>query len=214
MDLKLVLVKLVTRWRERLSDWWRRILAMLPFVILSRKQFNRLLELSQTDPLTGLWNRRGGERNARNQIHAIQRANQSSPLTAVLSLDLDRFKLVNDTRGHPIGDLILKRVAEIGREIFPRDTDVFIRFGGDELSLVLISTELEQALSRAETLRVRIEADGIMRKYCGVTISIGVAMMSGLGEIPVDVSLENALKEADQALYRAKANGRNRVETA
>ncbi len=116
----------------------------------------------------------------------------------MLFLDLDRFKAVNDTLGHAAGDALLKQVAEAApREL--RAIDTFGRFGGEEFLIILPGTEREGALAAAERVRAATEAGA------RVTISAGVATHQK-GE---DVSA--LLQRADQALYQAKASGRNRV---
>jgi diguanylate cyclase (GGDEF)-like protein len=165
----------------------------------------RLSEQIGTDPLTGCLNRRALETQLRTELRqAKRRANT----LAVLAIDLDHFKEINDTHGHPFGDLVLTGLAGIMKET-ARDTDAVARLGGDEFIVVLPDTGWEGALTFAERIRRRVDETtfssprGAMR----ITISIGVALASGTDPI----SAARLLQEADQSLYKAKSGGRNRV---
>ena len=119
-------------------------------------------------------------------------------------IDLDKFKDVNDTHGHDVGDSVLKLfVEEIKNNI--RESDIFIRYGGEEFVLLLPNTDLENAKVITEKLRKVIE-DCNQINFLRFTISIGVAAF-----IASEDNLESILKKADEALYEAKNSGRNRV---
>lgn len=163
-----------------------------------------LYRLATTDPLTGAFNRgnlmdRGAEEFARHKRY-------QTPLS-VLMIDIDHFKKVNDTYGHQVGDEVLKRmVAVILGSI--RQTDVFGRYGGEEFMAFLSHTDGAGALEAAEQLR-RVLGDLTMDTEKGpfhFTVSIGVSEVK-----PGDQSLEDVIKRADAALYKAKEGGRNRV---
>jgi diguanylate cyclase (GGDEF)-like protein len=130
---------------------------------------------------------------------------------SLLTVDVDHFKSFNDNHGHDAGDTVLRNVGEIMRSLFIDDA-VPCRFGGEEFVVMLPGTCLGDAAVRAEELRARIEAltiryaDGHLPR---VTISAGVAAFPEAGGNLMDI-----LKVADDALYRAKQNGRNRVETS
>ena len=177
----------------------------------------RLLELSitsqhareaaLTDVLTGLYNRR----------HAMDRLAQEwaeadrglRPL-AVLMLDIDYFKVVNDSYGHDAGDSVLRRVADVLRAI-ARLSDVVCRYGGEEFLIIAPDTPLDGAFQLAERIRVGIERQSmpVGGQTIRLSMSLGVAVKDGrIG------SHERLLKAADEALYRAKQKGRNRVERA
>jgi diguanylate cyclase (GGDEF)-like protein/PAS domain S-box-containing protein len=170
-------------------------------------QFYKLKEelarQATTDELTGVRNRRSLLETARQEFTRALR--YQHPLS-VLMLDIDHFKDINDSHGHDVGDQVLRAVADACRREL-RDSDVLGRLGGEEFGVVLPNTRHEGALAVAERLRARIEAlrvgDGIAPK-----VSIGVACMEGANGI------EDVLKRADQALYAAKAAGRNRVSLA
>jgi two-component system, cell cycle response regulator len=155
------------------------------------------------DSLTGAWNRRHFMAAATQEMERAAR--YGSPLSAIM-LDVDFFKAVNDGHGHGLGDEVLRRVVETCRAAL-REVDLFGRLGGEEFAVLLPETALGGALGLAERLRHAVagmETSGIM-----VTLSLGVAQRQE-GETSVD----RLLGRADQALYRAKQNGRNRVEHA
>ena len=124
-------------------------------------------------------------------------------------LDADHFKSVNDRYGHPVGDQALQALAIIGRRLL-REVDLFARIGGEEFAILLPQTDHAAALNVAERLRQAIidqpivTEDGPLR----LTVSLGLA---SLGSAPAD--LDELLRRADVALYQAKQNGRNRVES-
>ena len=167
-----------------------------------RADLDRSLELAVTDSLTGLRNRRYVTRH----LEGLLRAGRA----ALLLLDVDRFKTVNDTYGHVAGDLVLKEVATRLKEHL-RAVDVVARFGGEEFVVAMGGAVEEEALQVAERLRASIAERPVATgqgDLLHITASIGVALAQS-GE-----SLSGLLGAADAALYRAKANGRNRVEIA
>jgi len=172
-----------------------------------KKAEAQLRELATTDGLTGVYNRRYFLELATRELSLSQRNNRK---TALLMLDADRFKSINDTYGHDVGDLVLKSLCAVCREIL-RDVDVFGRLGGEEFAVFLPETTKEGAVYAAERLR-RALADArvpIGSQELQYTVSIGVAAAT---EATSDV--ESMLKAADTALYAAKQKGRNRVETS
>jgi two-component system cell cycle response regulator len=166
-----------------------------------RAELDRSLEMAVTDPLTGLRNRR----YVRRHLDAVLRGTGA----AVLLLDVDHFKLVNDTHGHAAGDIVLREVAERVRGHL-RAADVVARYGGEEFMVVMSGASTEDACLVAERLRSAIasapvEADG---HALSVTASVGVAS----GE--PGTGCDDVVGAADAALYRAKNSGRNRVQAA
>lgn len=159
-----------------------------------------------TDALTGCHNRRWLDARMSRLVERHRRA--GSPL-CLLALDIDFFKRVNDTYGHPGGDAVL---ASVGRAILTglRPTDLGARYGGEEFTIVLPDTPLEGAVIAAERLRGRLSGNPVNlrdgRVIPGVTASIGVA------ELTLEDDAATLIARADAALYRAKANGRDRVE--
>jgi diguanylate cyclase (GGDEF)-like protein len=151
------------------------------------------------DPLTGLYNRRSFEAFYRQEVAKSKR--YRAPLSLIL-VDLDHFKQVNDTHGHQAGDRVLATVAEILQQA-TREADLASRWGGEEMALLLPETDGRGARVVAEKLRERIAAQPF-EDVGRVTASFGVATLEG--------PYVDLVSEADQALYRAKAAGRNRVD--
>jgi len=171
-----------------------------------RRELERgLTELATTDSLTGLLNRRQFV-NLSN--HEVLRASRSGRPLSVCLFDLDHFKQVNDVYGHDAGDAVLKAVAEaVCRTV--RKGDVAGRYGGEEFTLTLPDTNLDAAFELAERLRRTIAEARIPRggDTLQITATFGVAAFH-----PQETTVEAALSRADKALYRGKADGRNRIE--
>ena len=167
-----------------------------------RDDLDRSLELAVTDQLTGLRNRRYLMRHLAGQL-------ASGGPVAALMLDVDRFKAVNDTYGHPAGDAVLREVAT-RLQGHLRGSDIVGRYGGEEFLVVMAAAEPDDAVAVAERLRhavadLPVEVAG---RTLPVTASLGVAFAHP------GLKPETLIGAADAALYRAKAGGRNRVETA
>ncbi len=170
-----------------------------------RDKFQQGLELAVTDSLTGLYNRRYMEGHLDTLVE--EGASAGKPVS-LLIFDIDYFKAVNDTHGHPAGDTVLKEFARrISQNV--RGVDLACRLGGEEFVVVMPDTDLAYALMVAERLRQRI-AEAPFRvndtTSLSITVSIGIAVTEG----PSD-SAPKLLERADHALYRAKRDGRNRV---
>ncbi|SDL22582.1 diguanylate cyclase with GAF sensor [Geoalkalibacter ferrihydriticus] len=162
-------------------------------------------ELSITDPLTGLYNRRFLERRMEEEISRSLR--QSLSLTIIM-LDLDNFKHYNDLCGHLAGDKALKRTARILRHS-AREMDIVTRFGGEEFCILLPATSKKESLLVAERIRHAIEKESFFREQHLPTGKLTASM--GLASFPVDGNTARTLiNAADIALYRAKSAGRNR----
>ncbi|MGD9331398.1 MAG: diguanylate cyclase [Desulfobacterales bacterium] len=173
--------------------------------ITDRKQIEReLRRLAVTDPLTGAFNRREFMRRAQEEIERSKRYH--TPLT-LLMLDIDKFKAVNDTYGHDAGDEVLKSMVA-GSLATLRASDIFCRLGGEEFGAILTHTAPEEGFLAAERLRKAMKAlvVKIPRGVVRFTVSIGLASM-----VQADLSLEGIMKRADDALYEAKQQGRDRV---
>lgn len=152
---------------------------------------------AQTDPLTGLVNRRG-------LALTIQHLTTLQRSFAVVAVDIDHFKRVNDTYGHDVGDLVLNTLGAI-MKANSRPGDVICRSGGEEFIMMLPETPADVALAVAERMRERIEKEEFP-SVGTITVSMGLAVW------PLDdTSVEEVLKLADLGLYRAKRTGRNRV---
>lgn len=184
-------------------------LALISFIhdATRRKALERKLKaMATTDALTGCCNRRRFLAVLRHEFHAMRRSR--APLTVAM-LDLDQFKTINDTYGHPIGDAVLKSVATACRKLV-RDSDCIGRLGGEEFGLILPATAVDDAtcvIGRICDTTRRIRIASPLGKV-GTTFSAGVSAAS------IDDDSELALlRRADTALYAAKANGRDRIET-
>ncbi|MDX1694238.1 MAG: diguanylate cyclase [Ketobacteraceae bacterium] len=164
--------------------------------------------VSITDGLTQLYNRRYFDETFRTEYNRAFREKQ--PLS-VLLMDIDHFKKLNDTHGHAFGDLCLKTAAEVVQSQLRRPLDVAARYGGEEFVVLLPDTDTQGACHIAENIRRELKATVVHHngKPVNMTISAGVS-----GEIPVARDQHEALlKRADDCLYEAKRNGRDRVET-
>jgi diguanylate cyclase (GGDEF)-like protein len=176
--------------------------------ISERKRLEATLNtMALHDALTGLLNRRAFMEALEGEMARFQRHRRPSTL---LMLDLDHFKLVNDRHGHAVGDLVLAQVCATVRERLRR-TDRIGRLGGEEFAVLLPDTEQEGALVLAETLRRAVAALEVLTPSgpLAVTVSIGLATFK-----PGEHDAVPLLSRADQALYQAKAQGRNRVAVA
>ncbi|MEH6470844.1 MAG: sensor domain-containing diguanylate cyclase [Halopseudomonas sp.] len=167
-------------------------------------QHHELKTLAMSDPLTGLANRRHLWEHAKQLIAAAERYQFSR---SVIMLDIDHFKRVNDTYGHDVGDEVIKALADTIADA-ARETDLACRLGGEEFAIVLSHTNVDQAIKLAERLRQRVALLSFSSPQwdLSITISLGVAVL--------DKDLDDALKQADEALYFAKNNGRNQVVNA
>ena len=168
-----------------------------------------LERLSVTDELTGLANRR---RLMAELERELRRSDRHGHPFAILMLDVDNFKRFNDTWGHPAGDGVLKRLADTLRENV-RDVDTVARYGGEEFMVILPETPAAEAARVAERMRTGTEKDRFTpeggKNELNVTVSIGYAVFPEHAKTP-----EGLIEAADQALYRSKAAGRNRVSAA
>lgn len=187
---------------------------LLRVLEVSRDQTREIMrELEQrrrealVDPLTGLFNRRAMEAHFTGVI--ALRADQP---VAVLAIDIDHFKAINDAHGHAVGDSVIRNVAQLIRKSI-RGNDFAVRFGGEEFVVILANTSALGAMTVAETIRHRIQALRLKRTRDGqaiepITASIGVA------EMMAEDTAETVVNRADDALYAAKSNGRNAVVLA
>lgn len=162
---------------------------------------NRELErLASTDTLTGAFNRRKFQELSVRECAAARRG--GTPLSLVL-LDIDHFKQFNDVHGHETGDAVLREVAQVLRENI-RENDYLVRWGGEEFLVFAPGSGAPAGHALAEKLRTRIAAHKVSGVH-EVTISLGVVTVDG------NTAMDAAIRRADEALYRAKANGRNQV---
>ena len=165
----------------------------------------RMLEAALLDGLTKAFNKKYLMERLGTELAFAQR--HRTPLSLIM-IDVDHFKKVNDTFGHPVGDAVLVKLAEIVFQTV-RKEDVFARYGGEEFAVLCRSIELKNAAVLAERLRERVAAAHVDHEgqAISVTVSLGVA---GFPEVAAETP-EKLLSAADEALYRAKSEGRNRV---
>jgi diguanylate cyclase (GGDEF)-like protein len=206
-------VVLLLRFRERAL---RRRAAGLESLVAERtRQLSeantRLAELSVTDPLTGLPNRRRLEAHADEEWRRDARRGEG---LAFVMLDVDHFKYLNDALGHLAGDECLTRIGAALTQLLQRPSDLVARYGGEEFACLLSGLDRDQALAHAERLRAAVEGLDLPHPASSVgprvTISLGVAWTRP----QTSADWRATLAAADQALYRAKAGGRNRVVLA
>ena len=172
-----------------------------------KRKSDLLEELVRIDGLTEIANRRGFDEALEREWRRCER--QNAPLSLVM-IDIDHFKAFNDTYGHAQGDNCLIRVARCIAQALNRPGDLAARYGGEEMAVLLPETPLEAASVMAETIRAEVEALAIANEGAGgtgrLTISLGAASM-----VPAGADATALVRQADAALYRAKAQGRNRV---
>lgn len=192
-------IQQVQAWYFEASQLKRAMLAGLGAL---RQRIGVLSRDALTDPLTGLYNRRG-------LLMTLDTWQSKQQSFAVIAVDIDHFKQVNDTYGHDVGDQVLKYLAGIMLES-SRAADLVCRSGGEEFLLLLPGAHVENARQVAERLRLRMQLADIPHIDRSVTVSLGIAVWYPHAR----GSVEYALKMADRALYTAKQQGRNRVITA
>lgn len=174
--------------------------AMQLGISLLHQRIGKLHLDAQSDPLTGLHNRRG-------LAHALEALRAERSSFAVIALDIDHFKRINDNHGHAKGDHVIQHLTQLMKTC-SREADTLCRSGGEEFLMLLPLTNLDSALLVAERLRRRVEQDGIPAVGF-ITISLGIALW------PLHAAdTERVIALADNALYKAKQNGRNRTEIA
>jgi diguanylate cyclase (GGDEF)-like protein len=181
----------------------------LRFQVVTKQEHQalvRVFESSVKDGLTGAWNRRYLDERLLGEVGFAKR--HGSPLAVVL-VDIDHFKKVNDTHGHQVGDAVLKATAETMRSTI-RVEDVLARYGGEEFLVIARGLDLARGVQLGERLRIIAERQPVVIDGTSIprTISAGVATVHCCGD---DRTSQCLLKVADDRLYRAKADGRNRV---
>lgn len=175
--------------------------------IVLRKLAEQMKGLAETDALTGVANRRSFDERLAREIQASIEG--KSPL-ALLLVDVDRFKVFNDSYGHLAGDDCLRKVGQCLRETASRENDLPARYGGEEFAIILPDTTGEAALAIADALRHRVRKLAIVHReseFGAVTVSVGVAVMDGEGS----ATAAGLIASADAALYRSKEGGRDRA---
>ena len=180
------------------------LLGSIGFLLMVKERTDReVLHLAMTDSLTGVPNRRALMDYAERAL-----AQRSGRSMALLMIDVDHFKRINDTRGHPAGDEVLRQISRLLSKRL-RGGDLLGRYGGEEFCVVAPDTDADGALTLAESLRAALESTELTTASgkISVTVSIGVALSAANAER----ELKDILAEADVALYSAKKGGRNQV---
>ena len=189
---------------KSLFEGQRAVLWLTRNITRRYKLEQKLRSLSETDALTGLYNRRYMQDMLTSYL---KRQRHQRRLGALVFLDVDYFKVINDTYGHPVGDRVLCQLSErIEKQL--RDKDIAARIGGEEFALLLPQTRLDEAIQVAERVRMAIARQPVQAEEhsLSLTISAGVTLLRE-GDC-----VSSALSRADKALYQAKTLGRNRVE--
>lgn len=168
---------------------------------VNARSFGQLREQATTDPLTGLLNRRGFDMS----LERILKNDQAVD-SAIVVVDLDHFKQINDDFGHDIGDQVIKRIAQLLKENF-RKFDILSRFGGEEFVIFMPNSDASETRRICEKLRISVAeiSDFVEKHHIKMTISLGAYISDK------ETELSECLHRADQALYRAKYSGRNRL---
>ncbi|MFT6248571.1 MAG: diguanylate cyclase (GGDEF)-like protein [Cognaticolwellia sp.] len=161
-------------------------------------------QLANTDELTGIYNRRYFFENAKREFNRAKRHQQE---LVVISLDVDHFKAVNDHHGHPVGDQVLVKIAQIITKTI-RSEDIFARIGGEEFSILLPNITKTESLQAAERLRELLDDNAIIINdiELPIKISLGVSVIKA-----ADTCFQDLYSRSDRALYKAKSHGRNHV---
>ena len=192
-----------TRFSEKEQKFIEKVLVSLLAPLNNALDYQHAVKLALHDPLTGIFNRFAMDTIITREIELSQR--NKTPLS-MLALDIDFFKNVNDTYGHAFGDCVLKHLTECVKQC-TRNSDAMFRYGGEEFNILLNNTDLSGAQEIAERIRKNIEetpciCDG---QSINITASLGISVLNA------NDSKESFFKRADDALYEAKAKGRNQV---
>jgi diguanylate cyclase (GGDEF)-like protein len=165
-----------------------------------------LAEMASTDPLTGISNRRVFIARVELELSRLKRNNTANP-SLIIMLDIDHFKKINDSFGHDAGDLVLKYFSQLLNDRI-RSTDMVARLGGEEFVVVLSDTTIRNALEWVEGIRKEVQSTQLdyMANKIQFTFSGGITSLH-----PDMATVDVAIKKADQALYKAKEQGRNRI---
>lgn len=177
------------------------ILSIIIIFLIKRYVKDALEEMVNNDGLTGIYNRRFFSEFLHNEIVRSERYKKTFSL---IMLDIDFFKSINDNYGHDIGDKILQELVGVVNKSI-RKSDLFARVGGEEFAVIATETTLENAILLAEKIRLNVE-ENVFSKDLKITISLGISQYSDKDDTNI------IFKRADNALYKAKGNGRNRSE--
>jgi diguanylate cyclase (GGDEF)-like protein/putative nucleotidyltransferase with HDIG domain len=196
-----------TLWTAENKSFLRSVAGQVAIGVTNARLYARVQRQATTDGLTGLYNHRTGQEKLTEQLRMAERYQRN---VAVVMIDVDHFKQINDTYGHPAGDTVLKSVARQIRNDC-RDVDIPVRYGGEEFLLILPEVNQEGAVVVAERIRKNLARMPIIHE----DIEINVSASIGVAAYPEDAGSQQQLLElADRALYMSKRLGRNQVHTA
>lgn len=172
-----------------------------------KKQLGEASSAARTDHLTNAYNRKTFDEYCQHFSKILQASGQSCSL---ILLDIDHFKKINDSYGHPVGDFVLRELVEALKAIFSRESDMIARIGGEEFAVLLPDYNAEQALQKAEDLMAKVRSETFVHEQHQIrfTISVGIAQLTSSEKV------EDWVKRADLALYNSKNTGRNRATVA
>ncbi len=190
------MVEDVQQAREQVDDANKKVETL-------KKQMEKVKQEIIIDPLTRTYNRRAYDEKLKLEMMGYQRYGRP---TALVIIDIDHFKQVNDTYGHRTGDGVLRILSDVMKKEI-REIDVLARYGGEEFALILPHTPYRNALDVAERIRQKVEVSRFT--YKGKPFSVTISL--GVGSLKEDDTLEDYVERVDKALYRAKNAGRNRV---
>lgn len=193
---------------KNISEYEKNVLEILTnqmsIAISNALLFEKVNLMATTDGLTGVFNHRYFQEKLTDEI---ERALRYGEKFVLMLLDIDHFKKVNDTYGHPVGDLVLKSVSKILKST-TRKVDIVARYGGEEFAIIMVQTDKQGAIKFAERLRKAIEESEVITQGGKLKVTVSI----GLSSFPDDAKDKSLLIErADKALYKAKKGGRNRV---
>lgn len=183
----------------------RELILRIKNLLHSKKMFDEMVRLSIIDGLTHVYNRRYFQHRL---IDEFERSKRYKHDFCCMIIDIDHFKKINDSRGHPVGDSVIKKIAAILRRN-TRGADVLCRYGGDEFGMLLPETNFKGAFVTAERIRRVVEKAefGDSKSSLSITLSCGISSLVENGAM----NMEELLTQADVALYQAKKAGRNRI---
>lgn len=200
-----ITAKINSRLMQKTLDLNEEKDALINELTVSNQKLEQSLEeikvMSITDSLTGLFNRRFFDTSLRNEI---SRAKRNSHTLSLILIDIDNFKYLNDTFGHPYGDNFLIYVANALKQAIRRSNDIVFRIGGDEFAAILANTTPEDAITMCGYIQNKFNDNN---KHFNVTLSISVVSISS----EYSSAMESIISAADQALYQAKENGKNQI---
>jgi diguanylate cyclase (GGDEF)-like protein len=204
-----ILISLFSFWYESIRLSFRNEMEQRHLDLLAAAR--KIERLSLTDELTDCYNRRYLEQGIRQEL---DRGRRSSHSLAIVLCDIDNFKSINDSYGHAIGDQVLAGVAARMRDAIRHDVDWIARYGGEEFVIVLPETTLEGADSLADRIRSSLSSRAFATVYGELKVSASFGVTAVQLEPDLDIGFDDLFNHADRMLYRAKAEGRDRIESA